>query len=56
MQNGKAALSLIKYNYKLQPTQKNISELLNPIFQKNGKNTKLSYSLFYPLYGNLKES
>lgn len=56
MQNGKAALSLVKYNYKLQPTHKNISELLTPIFQKNGKNTKLSYSLFYPLYGNLKES
>ncbi len=55
MQNGKAALSIINYNYKKRPTQKNILELLTCIFQKGGKNTKLSTSLFFPLLANLKQ-
>ena len=50
MQNGKAALSLIEYNKKNKPTQKNILELLSSMFQHDGKDskfTKLSFSTFF---------
>lgn len=55
MQNGKAALSMINYNYKKPPTQKNISELLANIFQNDGKNTKLTVSLFFPILANIQK-
>jgi hypothetical protein len=50
MQNGKAALSMINYNPKKPPKIKDFSQLLRPIYQPNGKGTKMSVSLFYPIY------
>ena len=54
MQNGKAALSIIGYNYKKQPTQNQISELLKPIYREDDTDTKISFSLFYPIRNQIK--
>jgi hypothetical protein len=50
MQNGKAALSLINYDRKSPPKIKDFRNLLEPLYQANGKNTKMAVSLFYPVY------
>jgi hypothetical protein len=50
MQNGKAALSLINYDKSKPPKIKEFRQLLRSIYQPNGKGTKMSVSLFYPIY------
>lgn len=55
MQNGKAALSLINYNPKNLPEIKDFRNLLEPLYQPNGKNTKMAVSLFYPVYPAVKK-
>jgi hypothetical protein len=49
MQNGKAALSIIGYNYKKQITPNQIIELLKPIYRDDDTDTEMSNSLFYPI-------
>ena len=50
MQNGKAALSMINYNKKKKPTEKDFQKLLKPIFTINGGTSKLSSILFGPIF------
>jgi len=55
MQNGKAALSLINYDRKKSPKLKDFRNLLEPLYQGNGKNTKMAISLFYPVFPAVKK-
>lgn len=57
MQNGKAALSLIGQSSASKKTLKesDFRKLLYPLYQRSGKGTKLAVSLFYPVYGAIKE-
>lgn len=57
MQNGKAALNLMGYgtSSKRIPKEKDFRKLLYPLYQRNGKGTKLAVSLFYPIYNAVEK-
>jgi hypothetical protein len=55
MQNGRAALSLVPHNIKKEPTEKVFRKLLYSLYRTNGRSTKLSFFLFYPIYNQVEE-
>jgi hypothetical protein len=46
MQNGRAALSLVPYDIKKEPTEKVFRSLLYPLYQPDGRLTKMAFLLF----------
>jgi hypothetical protein len=53
MQNGRAALSLVPYDIKKAPNEKVIRKLLYPLYQPDGRLTKMAFFLFYPIYNQV---
>jgi hypothetical protein len=55
MQNGRVALSLVPHDIKKDPAGKVFRKLLYPLYRPNGRTTKLSFFLFYPIYNQVEE-
>src|SRR5207249_6044893 len=55
MQNGRAALSLIPHDIRKVPSEKVFRKILHPLYQPDGRLTKLAFFLFYPIYNQVDE-